>query len=105
MIWVGRRHSRNRRKRRVNQASSRRKLWPTAERAALAAFTSEQSRAAPGQGKAFYRAIPAGSPLYAVPRGQAFRMMRRCLVAKCFNGNNGDEEKPRTTLKCALNAE
>ncbi len=56
----------------------------------------------PGQEKAFYRAIPAGSPFDAVPRGQAFRMMRRCLVAKCFNGNNGDEEKPRATLKCAL---
>jgi hypothetical protein len=27
------------------------------------------------------------------------------LVAKCFNGNNGDEEKPRTTFKCGLNAE
>jgi hypothetical protein len=26
---------------------------------------------------------------------------RRCLVAKCFNGNNGDEEKPRKTSKCA----
>jgi hypothetical protein len=25
----------------------------------------------------------------------------RCLVAKCFNGNNGDEEKPRKTSKCA----
>jgi len=35
------------------------------------------------------------------PRGQAFRMMRYRLVAKCFNGNNGDEEKPRTTSKCA----
>jgi|SRR3981081_1168278 hypothetical protein len=96
---------RKRRKRSLSHRRIFRKLWPTAERAALAAFTSEQSRAAPGQGKAFYRAIPAGSPLDAVPRGQAFRMMRRCLVAKCFNGNNGDEEKPRTTLKCALNAE
>jgi hypothetical protein len=27
---------------------------------------------------------------------------RRCLVAKCFNGNNGDEEQLRTTCKmCA----
>jgi hypothetical protein len=25
----------------------------------------------------------------------------RCLVAKCFNGNNGDAEKPRKTSKCA----
>src|SRR5260221_8774794 len=23
----------------------------------------------------------------------------RCLAAKCFNGNNGDEEKPRKTSK------
>jgi hypothetical protein len=55
----------------------------------------------PGQEKTFYRAIPAGSPVDAVPRGQPFRMMRRCLVAKCFNGNDGDEEKPRKTSKCA----
>jgi hypothetical protein len=32
-------------------------------------------------------------------------MMRRGLVAKCFNGNNGDEKKPRTSSKCALSTE
>jgi hypothetical protein len=42
------------------------------------------------------------SPVDAVPRGLAFRMTQRCLVANCFNGNNGDEEKPRTTFKWAL---
>src|SRR3984893_6655214 len=55
----------------------------------------------PAQEKTLYRAIPAGSPVDAVPRGQPFRMMlRRCLVAKCFNGNNGGQKKPRTTSKC-----
>jgi hypothetical protein len=38
-------------------------------------------------------------------RRGASRMMRRGLVAKCFNGNNGDEKKPRTSSKCALNTE
>jgi hypothetical protein len=52
----------------------------------------------------------AGHGESRVPRGRVFRMMRRCLVAKCFNGNNSDEEKPRTTFtqtifKCAANAE
>ncbi len=32
-------------------------------------------------------------------------MTRRCLVEKCFNCNNGDEEKPRTSFNCALYAE
>jgi hypothetical protein len=58
---------RKRRKRSLSHRRICRKLWPRAERAALAAFTSEQSRAAPGQAEAFYRAIPAGSPLDAVP--------------------------------------
>src|ERR1700736_722697 len=31
----------------------------------------------PGQEKTFYRAIPAGSPVDAVPHGQPFRMMLR----------------------------
>jgi hypothetical protein len=57
---------------------------------------------APGQEKAFYRAILAGSPVDAVPRRQAFRMMRRCLVAKCYNRNNGDEEKPGQPLNVHL---
>jgi len=26
---------------------------------------------------------------------------KRCLVAKCFNGNNGGEEKPKKPPKCA----
>jgi hypothetical protein len=28
-----------------------------------------------------------------------------CRVAKCFNGNNGDEEKPRTRFKSPFCAE
>ena len=26
---------------------------------------------------------------------------RRCLVTKCFNGNNGGGENPKKTAKCA----
>jgi hypothetical protein len=46
----------------------------------------------PGEG-----ALPRDSCGFSGRWGPAWR----CLVAKCFNGNNGDEEKPRKTSKCA----
>ena len=30
---------------------------------------------------------------------------RGAMFPQCFNGNNGDEEKPRITPKCAFNVE
>jgi hypothetical protein len=37
----------------------------------------------PGQEKAFYRAIPAGSPVDAAPRGQAFLCARQQIRIDC----------------------
>jgi hypothetical protein len=45
------------------------------------------------------------SRCYPEANPEARGAKRRCLAAKCFNGNNGDAKKPRTASKYAPIAE